>query len=56
MFSVTLEAAALALQGYGWLEHVPQGLRAGLAVGGKVVKTGQELVTLVADEAGLLPL
>lgn len=55
MFSVALDVAALALQGYGWLEHVPQGFGAGLAVGGEMVEAGDELVALVVDEAYLLP-
>lgn len=52
---VALDVAAPALQGGRRLEHVPQRLGARLAVGGKVVERGDELVALVADVAGLLP-
>ena len=51
---VALDVAASALQGGRWLEHVPQRLGAGLAVGGEMVECGNELVALVADVAGLL--
>lgn len=53
MVLVALDVAAPALESWRRLEHVPQGLGAGLAVGGEVVKRGDELVTLVAD-VGLL--
>lgn len=51
---VALDVAAAALQGRRRLEHVPQRLGAGLAVGGEVVERGDELMALVADVAGLL--
>lgn len=51
---VALNVAAPALQSGRRLEHVPQRLGARLAVGGEVVERGNELVTLVADVAGLL--
>ena len=55
MVFVALDVASPALQRRRRLEHVPQGLGAGLAGGGEVVEGGDELVTFVADVAGLLP-
>lgn len=54
MVFVALDVAAPALQSRRRLEHVPQRLGARLAVGGEVIKRGDELVALVADVAGLL--
>lgn len=54
MVLVALDVAAPALQSRRRFEHVPQGLGAGLAVGGEVVDGGDELVAFVADVAGLL--
>lgn len=51
---VALDVAASALQSRRRLEHVPQRLGARLAVGREVIERGNELVTLVADVAGLL--
>lgn len=51
---VALDVAAPALQSRWWLEHVPQWLGTRLTVGGEVVECGDELVTLMADVAGLL--
>ncbi len=48
---VALNVAAPALQSRRRLEHVPQRLGARLAVGGEVVKCGDELVALVANVA-----
>jgi len=53
---VALDVAAAALEGLRRLEDVPQGLGAGLAVGRKVVERGDELVALVGQAVGLVPL
>lgn len=54
MVFVAFDVAAAALEGGRRLEHVPQRFGAGLAVGGEVVERRDELVTFVADVAGLL--
>ena len=53
---MALDVAAPALEG-GWrLEDMPQGLGAGLAVGGEVVERGDELVAFVGQTVGLVAL
>lgn len=49
---MALSVAAAALKGRRGLENVPQGPSAGLAAGGEVVESEDELVTLVADVGG----
>lgn len=46
---VALDLAPFALQRQGRLDHVPQGLSAGLTRGREVVENGQKLMTLVVD-------
>lgn len=53
---VALDVAAATLQGWRRLEDVPQRLGAGLAVGGKVVQCGDELVAFVWETVGFVPL
>lgn len=53
---MALDVAAAALQGWWGLEDMPQGLGTGLAVGGEVVKRGDELMTFVGQTVGLVPL
>ena len=53
---MALDVAAAALQGRWGLEDVPQGLGAGLAVCGEVVKRGDELMTFVGQAVGLVAL
>lgn len=54
MVFVALDVATAALEGWRWLEHVPQWFGAGLAVGGEMVERRDELVSFVADVAGFL--
>lgn len=49
---MALGVAAAALEGRRGLENVPQGPSAGLAAGGEVVESEDELVALVADVGG----
>lgn len=53
---MALDMAASTLQGGRGLEDVPQRLGAGLAAGGEVVQRGDELVALVGQTVGLVPL
>lgn len=53
---MALHVAAAALQGGRWLEDVPEGLGAGLAVGGEVVERGDKFVALVGQTVGLVAL
>jgi len=53
---VALDVAAATFQGRRWLEDVPQGLGAGLAVGREVIQCGDELVAFVWETVGLVPL
>lgn len=53
---VDLGVTAAALEGRRRLENVPQGPSAGLAAGGEVVESEDELVALVADVGGTIPI
>lgn len=53
---VALHMAAPTLQGRRRLEDVPQRLGTRLAAGGEVVEGGDELVALVGQTVGLIPL
>lgn len=52
---VALGVAAAALEGRRGFENVPQGPSAGLAAGGEVVESEDELVALVTDVRGTIP-
>lgn len=53
---VALDVAAATLQRRRRLEDVPQWLGTGLAVGGKVVERGDELVPFVGETVGFVAL
>lgn len=55
MVFVALDVASPALQGWRWFEHIPQGFGTSFTVSGKVVEGGNELMTLMANIAGLVP-
>lgn len=52
---VAFDLASLAFQSQRRFEHVPQGFGTGFTVSGKVVQGWDELVTLMANVAGLVP-
>lgn len=51
---MALGVTAAALKGWRGLENVPQGPSAGLAAGGEVVESEDELMALVADVGGTI--
>lgn len=55
MVFVALDVASSAFEGWRWFEHVPQGFGTGFTVSGKVVQGWDELMTLMANVAGLVP-
>lgn len=55
MVFVALDVASSAFQGWRWFEHVPQGFGTSFTVSGKVVQGRDELMTLMANVAGLVP-
>ncbi len=52
---MALDVASSAFESWRWFEHVPQGFGTGFTVSGEVVQGGNELMTLMANVAGLVP-